>query len=113
MPDKQHSQYYKDNPNGNHPMPSPETLRFMQKQEKTNEKIMDGLMSIKAHLAKHDEKLDAIHLQTTRTNGRVTTLEGSDKEQEKRLNKFTGALILGNLIVVPIIVGIVVRFLTN
>lgn len=74
-PDEQHKDYYSKNPNGNHTMPSPETLRFMEKQEKINEKIMEGLSDIKTHLAKHDEKLESILAQTTKTNGRVNELE--------------------------------------
>jgi molybdopterin-guanine dinucleotide biosynthesis protein len=81
-PDEQHQEYYKENPNGNHYSPAPETLRFMEKQEKINEAIMNNLSDIKVHLGKQDvvitEGFKITHQKQDYTNGTV-------KDHEKRL----------------------------
>ncbi len=51
-----------------HSNPSPETLRFMEKQDKTNDVLTCGISNIQVILARQDEKLDAIHKQTLKTN---------------------------------------------
>jgi peptidoglycan hydrolase CwlO-like protein len=74
-PDIDHQKYYTNNPSGNHAMPSPETLRFMEKQYQINEEIRDSLGEISNHLIKIDDKLEVIQAQTIKTNGRVNALE--------------------------------------
>ena len=51
-----------------HSIPSPETLRFMERQEKTNEllisgqeKLSEGVNKIQVHLVKQDDKLEVIY----------------------------------------------------
>ena len=52
------------------------------------------------------EKLDAIHEQTTKTNGRVSTLETWK-------NKLIGALIITELLLLPIAVAKVLELIKN
>ena len=74
-PDVEHQKYYSQHPMGNHDNPSPETLRFMEKQNEINEKVMDSLTGIKTDLAVIKNTVDGIHEQTKRTNGRVNKLD--------------------------------------
>jgi hypothetical protein len=75
-PDQLHEEYFKKNPSGNHDEPSSETLRFMEKQNEINEKVMESLSDIKTDLAVLVTTTKSIEAQTIRTNGRVNNLEG-------------------------------------
>jgi hypothetical protein len=79
-PDQEHKKYFQENPTGTHFIPSQETLRFMDRQEKTNQSLIKGMESINVKLTGMSEKMDAIHEQVKKTNGRVT------KNEEFRTN---------------------------
>jgi len=74
-PDEQHEKYYRDNPNGNHSEPSPETLRFMSEQIEINKKNIEDHAEIKETLVRILTMSGAIHEQTLKTNGRVNKLD--------------------------------------
>lgn len=88
-PDEQHKQYYDKNPNGNHTVPAPETLRFMQRtdlamkdivKEVENQKEMISETHKIAALMQSDishikEAVDAIQQQTSKISSRVSLLE--------------------------------------
>lgn len=51
-----------------------------------------------------DQKLDTIHEQTSKTNGRVTSLEGWK-------NQVMGALKMVSVFLVPVILFLIYRFI--
>jgi len=74
-PDELHQEYYENNPIGNHASPSQETLRFMQEQIEINKQNSAEHTDIKLILVRMEGKIDTIHEQTLKTNGRVNKIE--------------------------------------
>ena len=77
-----------------------------------HENLYRDVGEIKERLAGMDEKLRGIHDQTKKTNGRVDGLETADVEINSRVNKMIGGLVLANIILVPIFVAAIIKWMS-
>ena len=81
--DKQANNYFKYNPQGNHPLPSPITQAFMEKTERTFEKLDNQVTEIREILiefrAKTEEGIKRMHEKQDHTNGWIADHEKEDR----------------------------------
>lgn len=79
-------------------------------EEYTNRELGLRLDSI---IEKVDNGFSGVHERQDKTNGKVGKHDDRLDDIEKKQNRFIGGAILANIILVPVIVGVVVRFLIN
>ena len=88
MPDEAHEKYHKENPKGNHVIPSPETTRFMDKTNTRYNHLNDTLLGLKDTLLEFkirtEEGIKVMHEKQDHTNGWI-----NDHEKEWRETKET------------------------
>jgi len=82
-PDQEHAIYYKENPNGNHKIPSLITQAFMEKTERTFEKLDTQVTEIREILiefrAKTEAGIKTMHEKQDHTNGWIADHEKEDR----------------------------------
>ena len=87
-PDELHEKACKDGRIKEHDMPSPETLRFMERQTEINDKIFQKLEI----LPEIKSTLESIHEQTKLTNGKVANHEKRLGIVENEMNQVEGKM---------------------
>lgn len=83
--------------------------------KKSNEVIAEQIHGLRELInekfASNDSAHEAILAQTTKTNGRVTTLEAEHLDNERWKSRVTGALIIMNVIIVPVFLMFVQKYI--
>jgi len=91
MPDKQHAQYFKQNPDGNHSKPSDETLRFMDKTSTRYNYLQETILGIKDTLIEFKaittEGIKEMHRKQDHTNGWIQDHDKTWQEYEPMLRQ--------------------------
>lgn len=105
-PDRQHTKYYEKNPNGNHDMPSPETLRFMGDQKELNNQLMKDISDIKSGIAEIKTILTSFITSQKEEHAIITKKISEDSDRIDGLEKWR-SYIAGGWIVITVLFTIV------
>lgn len=85
---------------------TPSNAVLMVKLESVSDIVVANQLQVKDFQANNKEEHQAILIQTSKTNGRVTTLE-------KWKNITIGALLFMNVLVVPIALALIMKYINS